>query len=104
MIVLDQIFKVFHARDGAKVNALKDVSLTVDEREFITIVGPSGCGKSTLCQWIRKNTDALVADESESPLLTAFYDDPKRWAFATQIDLLTPVSYTHLTLPTNREV
>ena len=31
MIVLDQIFKVFHARDGAKVNALKDVSLTVDE-------------------------------------------------------------------------
>jgi len=31
----------------------------------------------------------LVADESESPLLTAFYENPKRWAFATQIDLLT---------------
>ena len=52
MIVLDQIFKVFHARDGAKVNALKDVSLTVDEREFITIVGPSGCGKSTLLRLV----------------------------------------------------
>ena len=52
MIVLDQIFKVFHARDGAKVNALKNVSLTVDEREFITIVGPSGCGKSTLLRLV----------------------------------------------------
>ena len=52
MIVLDEIFKVFHARDGAKVNALKNVSLTVDEREFITIVGPSGCGKSTLLRLV----------------------------------------------------
>ena len=52
MIVLDQIFKVFHARDGAKVNALKNVSLTIDEREFITIVGPSGCGKSTLLRLV----------------------------------------------------
>ena len=52
MIVLDEIFKVFHARDGAKVNALKNVSLTIDEREFITIVGPSGCGKSTLLRLV----------------------------------------------------
>lgn len=52
MIVLDEIFKVFHARDGAKVNALKNVSLKVDEREFITIVGPSGCGKSTLLRLV----------------------------------------------------
>lgn len=55
----------------------------------VAVEGLIGCGKSTLCRWIRKNTDALVADESESPLLTSFYSDPKRWAFATQIDLLT---------------
>ena len=52
MIVLDEIFKVFHARDGAKVTALKHVSLPIDEREFITIVGPSGCGKSTLLRLV----------------------------------------------------
>ena len=48
MIILDQLSKSFRSRDGAKVVALKDVSLNVGDTEFITIVGPSGCGKSTL--------------------------------------------------------
>lgn len=33
---------------GARVFLLKDVNLTVKEREFISIMGPSGSGKSTL--------------------------------------------------------
>jgi len=32
--------------DGTE--ALQDVSFTVDQGEFVTVVGPSGCGKSTL--------------------------------------------------------
>ena len=34
------------------VNALSDVSLSLDEHEFVSILGPSGCGKSTLLRLI----------------------------------------------------
>lgn len=60
-----------------------------EKHAVIAIEGLIGCGKSTLARWIRRNTSALVADESESPLITKFYDNPARWAFACQIDLLT---------------
>src|SRR3954463_1584591 len=34
--------------DGAPVPALQDVSLEVDQGQFLALVGRSGCGKSTL--------------------------------------------------------
>ena len=47
-IELTGVSKVF---DGGVV-AVDDVSLTVDDGEFIVLVGPSGCGKSTLLRMI----------------------------------------------------
>jgi ABC-type nitrate/sulfonate/bicarbonate transport system ATPase subunit len=49
LIEFDALCKTFPARrDDQPVEALKDVSLTIREGEFITVLGPSGCGKTTL--------------------------------------------------------
>jgi NitT/TauT family transport system ATP-binding protein len=44
--------KRFAAPDGADVDALEAVSLTVHPAEIVSIVGPSGCGKSTLLRMV----------------------------------------------------
>ncbi|MBW1790537.1 MAG: ABC transporter ATP-binding protein [Deltaproteobacteria bacterium] len=41
------VSKVFHGPKG-DVQALKDVSLSIRDGEFIVVVGASGCGKTTL--------------------------------------------------------
>ena len=52
MIRLDGVEKIYRTRRGDVVHALEDVSLEVNENEFVTLVGPSGCGKSTLLKLV----------------------------------------------------
>jgi ABC-type lipoprotein export system ATPase subunit len=47
MIELKNIFKWYQA-GGTRTFVLKDVNLSINEGEFISIMGPSGSGKSTL--------------------------------------------------------
>lgn len=47
MIELRHISK-WHMQGGKPVFILKDINLTVEEGEFISVMGPSGSGKSTL--------------------------------------------------------
>ncbi len=44
-------------RTYGAVRAVDDVSLTVNEGEFFTLLGPSGCGKTTLLRMIAGFTD-----------------------------------------------
>ncbi len=46
--VLENVTKVF----PPDVTAVRDVSLTVRDREFAVLVGPSGCGKSTVLRMV----------------------------------------------------
>jgi len=37
---------------GGEIRALSDINITINEREFFTLLGPSGCGKTTLLRMI----------------------------------------------------
>ena len=47
-VLLKNVSKVF----AGDVTAVDDVSLDVDDKEFMVIVGPSGCGKTTMLRMI----------------------------------------------------
>lgn len=47
-VLIEEVAKQYLQNSQGKVEALKDVSLTINEGEFICFLGPSGCGKSTL--------------------------------------------------------
>ena len=46
-LVIDDLWKAF-----GSFLALKDISLSIDEGEFVCFLGPSGCGKTTLLRAI----------------------------------------------------
>ncbi len=45
---LDSVSKSFTDGDGNSLQVLDDLSFTIDEGSFTSIMGPSGCGKSTV--------------------------------------------------------
>ena len=51
LVQLQDVYKVF-ARGRQRVEAVRELNLTVSEGEFLTVLGPSGCGKSTLLHLI----------------------------------------------------
>jgi NitT/TauT family transport system ATP-binding protein len=48
MIEIDGVWQVFQTSARQDHVALSDISLTVSDGAFVSILGPSGCGKSTL--------------------------------------------------------
>ena len=53
---LDHIDKTF-TRGNATTEVLKDINLTIEKGEYVSIIGHSGCGKSTLLNIVAGLTD-----------------------------------------------
>ena len=51
MIDLRHVSKTFRKQDEM-VDAVRDINLTIAQKEIVAIIGPSGCGKSTLLNMI----------------------------------------------------
>lgn len=49
-IILDKVNYVYSEKTAYEIHALKDVSLKIEDGEFIGIIGHTGSGKSTLIQ------------------------------------------------------
>src|SRR5689334_1886245 len=56
---LDHIDKIF-TRGAATTKVLKDINLTIEKGEYVSIIGHSGCGKSTLLNIIAGLTTATT--------------------------------------------
>ncbi|HEV7599124.1 MAG TPA: ABC transporter ATP-binding protein [Bradyrhizobium sp.] len=48
MIEIDQVSQTFQTSGRQRHLAISDISLTIEDGAFVSILGPSGCGKSTL--------------------------------------------------------
>ncbi|HIE76251.1 MAG TPA: ABC transporter ATP-binding protein, partial [Gammaproteobacteria bacterium] len=46
------VTKIYSPGSNQAVKALDNVSLTINDNEFFTLLGPSGCGKTTLLRLI----------------------------------------------------
>ena len=70
MIELDHVSKAYYTkrnRSRARI-VLDDVSMTVEDHEFVCLIGPSGCGKTTVLNLIagfEKPTMGLVSCNGE---------------------------------------
>ena len=67
---LKNVSKVFEKiEEDEKTHALKNINLSIDNNEFVSIVGPSGCGKSTMLRLIsgliRPSQGKILLDNEE---------------------------------------
>jgi len=70
--------------------ALSDVTLDINERQFLSLLGPSGCGKSTLLRivagLIEPSGGSIAWQAGGEPTLSFVFQEPTLMPWATAID------------------
>ena len=77
-IVLEHIDKFYEEN-----HVLKDINLTIEDGDFMTLLGPSGCGKTTTLRVISglekpQNGKMTINDEKIIDADVAFYEEPSK--------------------------
>ncbi len=88
-ISLKHLRKTFEDEDGNLVEVIRDITLDVREKEFISIVGPSGCGKTTMFNII----SSLIEPSDGEIILRKWRPKERRGSqigYMLQRDLLFP--------------
>jgi NitT/TauT family transport system ATP-binding protein len=102
----------YRNQDGTHTLALRDVNLTVQREEFVSVVGPSGCGKSTLLRLLAglmpptRGSLAVNGDTTTRPRrnISLAFQKPTLLPWRTVIgNVLFP--FRHMSLPVgDREI
>lgn len=58
MITINHVSKQYFNKDKQPAEILRDIHLTIEKGQFVSILGPSGCGKSTLLSIVAGLTGA----------------------------------------------
>ncbi|MFD2129672.1 ABC transporter ATP-binding protein [Pseudogracilibacillus auburnensis] len=86
-LTLDKVSHYYFSTSGY-TKALDDISLSIEEGEFVSIIGPSGCGKSTILSIIArlmKQTEGEITLKKESLM-----NSPLNIGYMLQQDYLFP--------------
>ena len=51
-VELKNVSKTFRQKKGENVHAVRDLNLTISDKELVVLLGPSGCGKTTTLRLI----------------------------------------------------
>jgi multiple sugar transport system ATP-binding protein len=97
-IVIEHLTKCFTGPRGRVIRAVDDLSLTVENGEFLTLVGPSGCGKTTtlrLVSGLEEPTSGNITIDARSMNGVAPKDRDVAMVFQN------PALYPHLTAREN---
>ncbi|AVP66107.1 ABC transporter ATP-binding protein [Clostridium sporogenes] len=95
-VIVENIFMNYHSLKGS-TPALKDISFSIEEGEFVSIVGPSGCGKSTLLNIIaglipQSSGDIYIDGEKQksiSPKIGYMFQKDHLFNWLTVLDNIT---------------
>ncbi|SVE56560.1 uncharacterized protein METZ01_LOCUS509414, partial [marine metagenome] len=87
LLELRSISKTFRSRSN-DLEVLRNITLGVEEGQFVSIVGPSGCGKSTMFNLITGQEDLTSGEIFFNGKSTL--DQDQHFAFMPQKNLLLP--------------